>query len=238
MPKFRQIYNKFTAEGDKVCREFMTHDKYHISEIYVLQGHEHNYDTLPSVRKAGYDIISIREMEQISQLKTPSPVFLLLDRPDESGPPPEISHGRSLYLDGIQDPGNTGTIIRIADWFGVDRVIRSEDTADFYSPKVVQASMGSMVNVDLMTCRIEDLNMAGLPVYGTFMDGTAVTKISFCDSGVVILGSEGKGISARAADKVTDRVAVPGAEHRVADSLNVAVAAGIIVAAWNTHTKP
>lgn len=236
MQKYRQIYNKFIAEGDKVCAEFLRHDKYHVEEAFILEGHESEYLQLLNRKKTVFRTISKTEMEQVSQLKTPSPVLLLLHKPDELHKP-DLRSGKTIYLDSIQDPGNVGTIIRLADWFGIDRVIRSEDTADFYGPKVVQASMGSMVNVDLFTGNMASPDIRGLPVYGTYMGGTDALDFQYSRDGILVLGNEGKGISAACGGLVTHRLTVAGSAGRVADSLNVAMAAGIIIASWtkNSH---
>jgi TrmH family RNA methyltransferase len=234
LQKFRQIYNKFIAEGDKVCIEFLRHDKYHVEEAFILDGHENEYQHLLKRLRIHVHSVNKAEMDQISQLKTPSGILLLLRRPDE-GQKPDVSKGRTIYLDGIQDPGNVGTIIRLADWFGVERVIRSEDSADFFNPKVVQASMGSMVNVDLHTFDLAGLDLVGLPVYGTYMTGENVMEYNFSTPGILVLGNEGKGISETLSKLVTQRLTVPGSKDKVADSLNVATAAGIIIAAWGRN---
>lgn len=131
-----------------------------------------------------------------------------------------------FYLDDVQDPGNVGTIIRIADWFGFAGVIRSEASADFFNPKVVQASMGSMNNVFLANGEIDDLPNDKMVVLD--MAGSPVNEWKPKMDSIIILGNEGNGISQAAMQKSKACIAVPGNQHKVAESLNVAITAGII----------
>ncbi|MCD7714773.1 MAG: RNA methyltransferase [Prevotella sp.] len=140
-----------------------------------------------------------------------------------------------LMLDGVQDPGNVGTIIRIADWFGIDRIVCSPSTADFLSPKVVQASMGSIARVRIDCCDlIEALDRlpAGYPVYGTLLDGKNIYNERLTREGIIVLGNEGNGISAAVRRRLTNALLIPSYPpgRATADSLNVAVAAAIVCA--------
>ena len=135
------------------------------------------------------DIISSKEMEQISALKTASDILLLLEKKEDNINDLVKSDASAIYLDGVQDPGNVGTIIRIADWFGVDAVIRSEESADFFNPKVVQSSMGSMANTLLITSDIETVSSLKKPIYGTYMKGAEIKKI-IMESGCLLYTSD------------------------------------------------
>jgi RNA methyltransferase, TrmH family len=228
-PKFRQMYNKFIAEGDKVGIEFVKSQKYQIDHIYTT---ELNHDLTTNEHLLPITVIKRAEMEQMSALKTASGLLIVLKTPIESQESLLPKPSKAVYLDGVQDPGNVGTIIRIADWFGIDMVIRSTDSADFYNPKTVQATMGSMVNITLRTMAIEDVVGWNLPIIGTKMDAPSVESSPLPLCGIVVMGSEGRGISPQTIAHLTQEISIPGAKTKVADSLNVGIAAGIICAYW------
>ena len=148
----------------------------------------------------------------------------------------------SLALDGVQDPGNLGTIIRIADWFGITHIYCSQDTADVYNPKVVQATMGSIARVKVEYCNllglVESLS-ADVPVYGTLLDGENIYQQPLENRGLIVMGNEGKGISPALAQKVNRRLLIPNfPEGRpTADSLNVAIATAITCAEFRRQWK-
>ena len=140
----------------------------------------------------------------------------------------------AFYLDGLQDPGNLGTIIRIADWFGMEFLFCSPGTADIYNPKVIQASMGSFCRVKTVYASFNDVvsmaNRSGIEVYGAFMDGKSIYSSRLTDNAIIVLGNEGNGISENTAEKITTRLSIPSFStgKSCAESLNVAIAAGII----------
>ncbi len=229
-PKFRQMYNIFIAEGDKVCTELLKTPKFKIDSIYIINDSLHKYEKLLGGMVA--ELVTPNEMEQISTLKTPSDILLLLEIREDGDNvllKPNIS---AIYLDGIQDPGNTGTIIRIADWYGVDVVVRSPQSADFFNPKVVQASMGSLVNVALITADYSKILSSGKDLYGTFMDGVDIHTITMKSDAILVMGSEGKGISPELEKSIQNKISIKGSRSKIAESLNVAVAAGIICERW------
>lgn len=232
LPKFRQIYNKFIAEGDKVCIEMLKKQKYAISNIFITQGNEQKF--APLIKEV-IDIVAIvtqKDMEQMSALKTASPILMLLNKSEEDLNLLADDSKSAIFLAGVQDPGNVGTIIRIADWFGIDMVIRSTDSADFFNPKVIQATMGSMANVDLTTSSIESLLPFKRNIYGTFMMGRALSETKIAHNGILVMGSEGKGIPSDHEAYINEKITIPGATSKIADSLNVSIAAGIICSAW------
>lgn len=232
-PKYRQMYNKFVAEGDKACLEFIKSKKYRIS-LAVYTDRAFIAHQISSMLPAEVVFqVSQKEMEQMSLLKTPSDVLLVMERMEDSPALIAARKARIIYLDGVQDPGNVGTIIRIADWFGIDAVVRSVDSADFFNPKVVQSTMGSMNNVVLFTSSLSESFCQNRHIAGTYMEGTPVHETSLTKNTILVLGSEGRGISESAARFIQERISIPGAADRVAESLNVAVASGILCAAWN-----
>ncbi|MBK9736266.1 MAG: RNA methyltransferase [Saprospiraceae bacterium] len=231
-PKFRQIYNKFIAEGDKVCIEFLKSQKFKVQQVYITKGHEAYFEAYTRDSIADITIVSPKEMEQLSALKTATGILLLIERSEDNTNVLLNNSLSAIYLDGVQDPGNVGTIIRIADWFGIDVIIRSRDSADYFNPKVVQATMGSMVNVHLCTSTLDQLLPFNRMMYGTFVDGLPVSRCNLENNAIVIMGNEGKGISYENEQYISGKISIQGSIDRIAESLNVSVAAGIICAAW------
>lgn len=140
----------------------------------------------------------------------------------------------SLALDGVQDPGNLGTIIRIADWYGIDNIICSYDTADVYNPKVVQATMGSIARTNVIytdLAKLLDDISTSFPVYGTFLDGNNIYREELSPTGIIVMGNEGSGISSAIRDRVTKKILIPRFRSgECAESLNVAIATAITCA--------
>jgi TrmH family RNA methyltransferase len=173
------------------------------------------------------------ELHRISFLQHPQQVLALFPIPksDSSSSLSHLSSSLSLALDGIQDPGNLGTIIRIADWFGIDTIYCSEDTADAYNPKVVQATMGSLARVNIIYLSLEALFDSlpdDFPVYGTLLDGDDIYQQPLSQNGIIVMGNEGNGISPEIRAKVNRRLLIP--RFRTGDSaesLNVAIATAI-----------
>jgi len=232
LPKFRQIYNKFIAEGEKVCTEFIKSGKFPIDAIFITNASKEKYADLMIKYGLELELISEKEMSQLSALKTPSDILLILKMATSDlriMNNPKVS---AIYLDGVQDPGNTGTIIRLADWFGIDAVIRSTDTADFFNPKVVQSTMGSMANVHLITANLKDLKPFERKIFGTYMDGQSIHQTTIDENAILVMGNEGKGIRIENEQWISNKISIPGAVGRIAESLNVAIAAGIICAHW------
>lgn len=232
LPKFRQIYNKFIAEGDKVCIELLKKQKYVVSDIYIIQANEDKYTTYLKEHADIVNLVHQKDMEQMSALKTSSNILMLLQKSEEDVSILSDDTKSAIFLDGVQDPGNVGTIIRIADWFGIDMVIRSADSADFFNPKVVQSTMGSMVNVDLCTSTLESLLQYKRTIYGTFMQGLALSDSKIAENGILVMGSEGKGIHTENEALINEKITILGAKSKIADSLNVSIAAGIICSFW------
>jgi TrmH family RNA methyltransferase len=150
----------------------------------------------------------------------------------------------NLILDGIQDPVNLGTIVRTADWFGISNVFCSKDCADIYNPKSVQSTMGALARVQVhyldLAALLKEAKDQKIPVYGTFMEGENLFKTELVQNALVVMGSEGKGISIELLHFLTKRISIPGypAEKSVLESLNVAVSAAIVCAEFRRRIKP
>ena len=148
----------------------------------------------------------------------------------------EVGGGFFLALDGIQDPGNLGTIIRVADWYGINTIYCSRDTADAWSPKVVQATMGSIARVHICYCDLEQLlRETALPVYGTVLDGDNIYSQQLTQEGIIVMGNEGNGISAPIRQLLTHRLLIPQMRPG-AESLNVAIATAIVCSEFRRTT--
>jgi TrmH family RNA methyltransferase len=173
--------------------------------------------------------VSDEEMARISHFPTPSPVLAVGRLIERTLEPAALNSGMTLMLDGVQDPGNVGTLIRIADWFGLDRVVLSPDSADLHSQKVINASMGSFARLPAFRADLAKA-LAGVtvPVLGCVLDGQSAHQLKPRPHAVVAIGSEGRGLSAPVLARVTERITIP--RHGRAESLNAAVAAGIVCA--------
>ena len=169
----------------------------------------------------------------MSQFTTASDVLAVYEIPEREVDADEVRQGLSIVLDNIQDPGNLGTIIRLADWYGIRNIFANPTTVDVYNHKVVQATMGAIARVKVHYMDLEQLfdEFDGLPIYGTFLDGDNIYAQSLEPRGFVVFGNEGKGIGAKVSSRVTHRLLIPAAPHQGAgsESLNVGIAAAITV---------
>jgi TrmH family RNA methyltransferase len=211
----------FIAEGVKLVGEMIAAG-YPLKAVYALDSWVSPDATLEVTR------IEAFELEKMSMLQTPNQVLAVAMMPQNTNPI-ELAGQLTIVLDGIQDPGNLGTIIRTADWFGIPQIVASEDTVDVYNPKVIGASMGSFMRV-----QVHYKNLAAwmptvkLPVYGALLEGENIFTTKAPNGGVLVIGSEGKGIRENIIDFVTHPVTIP--KTGGAESLNAGIAAGIIIA--------
>lgn len=247
----REEAELFVAEGEKLVRELLASD-FTVRRVYYTDG---DFATFPAVDA---ERIAAKEMERASHLKTPTDCLALVEIPRRKFIPASLAGHLTLALDGVQNPGNMGTIMRLADWFGIRTVLCSADCADCFNPKVVQATMGAIARVEVYygnlkeiieeatnhpVSRIRDYPpfIGGespypfeadfsLPVYGTFLDGENLYGASLSTDGIIVLGSEGRGISAGVERLVTRKLFIPPypADGAGTESLNVAVAAAIV----------
>ncbi len=219
--KHREEWGLYVVEGPKVVGELLAAG--HAFETVYATAEWSAPNESPVER------ISRAEMERISHYPTPSEVFAVgqLRRPELNEL--ELADGFTLALDGIQDPGNVGTLLRIADWFGFARVLLSPDCADLFSQKVINASMGSFARQRVITTELAPaLATATVPVLGCDLHGTPLSAFSPPPAAVVVIGSEGRGLSPAVDATLTARITIP--RHGAAESLNAGVAAGIVCA--------
>ena len=233
--KYRRREGVFVAEGTKVVGDLL--QRYRPEAVFATADWQAPAGITPQ-------LVTDDELRRISFLQHPQQVLALFPLPVNSKPstvnskpstvncqPSTVNSDLSLALDGVQDPGNLGTIIRIADWFGISTIICSEDTVDAWNPKVVQATMGSIARVNIIYLNLPDFLdtlPADFPVYGTFLDGDNIYTQELTPNGLIIMGNEGNGISEAVRSKVNRRLLIPDFHQGpTADSLNVAIATAI-----------
>jgi TrmH family RNA methyltransferase len=216
----RQETGLFIAEGVKLIEE-MLQQRYPLKNLYATASWAERHPAVTAT------VVTEIELEKISSLQTPNQVLAIAEQ-QQATESPVFAGELVLALDGIQDPGNFGTIIRIADWFGIKRVLASDDSVELYNPKTIQATMGSFMRVKVSYHALENvLSEAGVPVYGALLDGKDVHSIQQVKEGVLLIGNEGRGISDALLPMITHPVTIPRIGH--AESLNAAVATGILV---------
>lgn len=223
----------FVAEGGKLIGELRA-STLRIRRIYALDG-----------IFAGEDVttVSPKEMERLSLLKTPSDSLALVEIPRRRLDPAKLRRSLVLALDDVQNPGNLGTIVRLADWFGIRDIVCSEATADCFNPKVVQATMGAITRVRVhylpLSGLLEKALSDGIPVYGTFLDGDDIYGAELSADGILVMGNEGKGIGPDVEKCVSRRLYIPSYPGGTAtsESLNVAVATAVACAEFRRRLR-
>lgn len=219
--KQRELSGLFVVEGEKMVAEALS-SGFVVEEVHRIED------------------IGEEAMGRISQLNSPSPALAVVRMP-EAPSAAEIdaliaSRPLCLALDSVRDPGNLGTIVRIADWFGIDAVFASSDTVELYNPKTVQATMGAIFRRKVIYCDLPSVagrfQRAGMPVYGTFLDGRDIYSEVLQPEGLIVMGSESNGIGADMAAKVTSRLFIPPYPRNAvgSESLNVAIATAVTCA--------
>lgn len=224
--KFRKENNLFFVEGIKAITEFLV-SSFALNSIYIVS------ELVPKLPKLSHKQkvfeVSINELQKISALQNPQGVLAVFEIPKNIDITPEKINDLVIVLDGIQDPGNMGTIIRTADWFGFKHILCSLDTVDVYNPKVVQASMGSLGRVSIYYTELHNFFTENkLPVYGALLNGDNIFNSKFEDKGYLIFGNEGNGISEQLKPFISKAITIPGGEGT--ESLNVSISAAICCA--------
>ncbi len=244
--KFRDEEGVFVVEGPKIVGELLQAPGLHLRQLYALKewtsaGSNHlpgsgaanrlapgvaNHVASGAASPVTVEV-SPSELERLSALATPNQVLAVFEKP--FFPPPDFGAALTLVLDGIQDPGNLGTIVRIADWFGVQQVLCTTDSADVFNAKAVQSTMGSISRVPVVYADPLDilLRHPGVPVYAAVLEGKELYKAERISRGWIVIGNESKGIRPALLEQATNRITIPRVGQ--AESLNAAVAAGIIL---------
>lgn len=229
--KHRRTLGLFKAEGTKCVLD--TIDFFKLKYLVATRQWIEQY--LP----AGIDLdvvmaVSPAEMNRISSLSTSAPVVAVYEIPMLDYDTRKVHESLSIALDCVQDPGNLGTIMRTADWFGIRDIFCSVGTADVYNPKVVQATMGAISRVKVHYVELPEFLSSlpmDMPVYGTFLDGDDISSANLSENGIIVMGNEGKGISAEVAKYINKRLTIPAFPKgaSTSESLNVAIATAITV---------
>lgn len=220
--KYRDRHGLFVAEGVKLVDELRTR-----LTPYAI------FATAASGSSDGSTVISEAEMKKISFLKTPSPKLGIFRIPQSDSPVLPSPGKPTLALDGVQDPGNMGAIVRLCGWFGVEALVCSPGTADCYNPKAVQASMGAIAHVEALYTDLPAFLRAAtaknIPVYGAFLEGKNIYREPLSASCIVVMGSEGRGISPEVAQHISQKLYIPSFSASCGvESLNVATASAIV----------
>ncbi|MEX0334837.1 RNA methyltransferase [Vibrio tubiashii] len=220
--KQRKAHGLFLVQGEKNVLE-LANSALTVKQVFATPEFLADYQT----ELSGFECIeaSLDELTKASTLVSNNAAIAVVEIPSVETPK---AQGLMIALDGVSDPGNLGTIIRVADWYGIKHIVASTDCADPYNPKTISATMGSFGRVTVSQLDLPSyLEQSNLPVYGAFLEGESVHKTEFAAEGILLMGSESHGIREQAAKLVTDKITIPA--FGGAESLNVAMATGIIL---------
>ncbi len=227
--KFRDAELVFVIEGPKIAEEFLLHAPGEIVALYAVKNWLADKETLvQSIDPSIVLLVEEAELAKISSLRTPNQVLAIVRQKNQPEP---LTHkkGLMLMLDGIQDPGNFGTIIRIADWFGITNLLCSRECADLYNPKVIQATMGSIIRTNVVYTDLCDWckQYAGVDMYAATLMGQSIYEYPALTDAIIVMGNESKGVNPELLSFCKKQVTIPRIGQ--AESLNAAVATGIIL---------
>jgi len=232
--KVREEEGLFVIEGDKLVKEFLLAGV----AVRTLIAKKEFIGSLSQIMKEGIEEIedsTYDELKQISTLKTPHNALAVVHIPERNINPSELLEKLCVGLDFVQDPGNLGTIIRAAAWFGIKNIVCSADCVDVYNPKVVQATMGAILHVNVYYTDLKEFaglaNEKSIPVFGTLLDGESIYSQKLSNKGIILLGNESRGISEELVSFVTHKIMIPGTGKIMPgiESLNVGMAASVVL---------
>ena len=225
--KYRKLHNLFIAEGKKVIQELIDAN-FSLEHLFVTK--ENLFDS-----KYNFELISDNDLKKISALTTANDCLAVFKIKEVNS---HSSSGLELALDNIKDPGNIGTIIRLCDWFGISKIVCTEETVDIYNPKVVQATMGSLARVEVLYTNLANyLKTNDLEIFGTFMEGTNIYKTELPSKGIIVMGNEANGISTEIENLVTQKISIPRfGSLQQTESLNVATATAVILSEFKRNS--
>lgn len=237
LKKNRKEEGVFVAEGPKLVGDLL--GRFHCRLLVATHSWMEQH---PNIQADEWVEASNEELTRASLLKTPQDVLAIFEQPQYTTDSAIMSSSLCLALDDVQDPGNLGTIIRLADWFGIEHIFCSNGTVDVYNPKVVQATMGALARVQLHYVDLPDFISSlskGIPVYGTFLDGNDMYEEPLSKNGLIVMGNEGNGISKEVARLINRRLYIPNypKERETSESLNVATATAIICAEFRRRLQ-
>ena len=236
--KGREKANCFLAEGNKIVIEALKSDFYVESILATTEF----IDSHSLLCKKNCNIIEVtkKEIQTASLLQSPQDAMAIIRLPEEYFSISALNNQFSLALDSVQDPGNLGTIIRIADWFGIRHILCSTDTVDCFSPKVIQASMGAIFRVKIhyldLESTLKEIKKIKISVFGTFLEGENIFTSTLPSSGILIMGNEGNGISEKISRCIDKKLTIPSFGKSGTESLNVAIATAICCSEFKRRT--
>lgn len=237
MKKHRDATHSFVAEGPKVVGDLLPLMR--CKKLYATQSYLDGSNSLSMNNVDEVEVIDKKTLERLSLLCAPRDVIAIFEQPEQHSSIEQLAqlphNSLCLALDEVQDPGNVGTIVRLADWFGIEHVFASMNTADVFAPKVVQATMGAIARVKVHYCDLVELMQclnAQVPIYGTFLDGNDIYSQPLENHGLIVMGNEGRGISAPVELCVNQRLFIPPypVGRATSESLNVAIATAVVCA--------
>ena len=219
--KTRDTEKCFVVEGEKMVKEGLEYFSDQLLHLYALNAY---FEEIPVEFRHLTVMVNEKELHQLSELKTPNKFIAVFRKPKATN----ANKGFSIVLDGVQDPGNMGTILRLADWYDIKTIICSSDTVDVYNSKVVQASMGAIYRIDVQyTNLISFLENTDQPIYGALLNGEDYREVSYAKNGLLVMGNEGAGIRTEIQNLIQTKVTIP--RFGKAESLNVATATAILL---------
>ena len=230
--KFREQFCEFLIEGDKIVKESLVQKNFRLLEILAIERWvEQNAILLSKNKQVEVTIISEKELGRISSLKSPNQVIARLAFSEQIFDQPLASAGLTIYLDGVQDPGNAGTIIRTAEWFGVKHIVFSPDSVDRFNTKFLQSGMGSIFRITLLHIDYQEFKKLtlDLPWWGASLSGKSIDEYIPSSPGVLVMGSEGCGIRPEVEKLLDEKLKIPKNNDAETESLNVSVATGILL---------
>lgn len=229
LKKIRKEERAFLAEGPKLVGDLLGHFTCRFLAATPSWLQEH-----PDINVGELAEVSQEDLSRASLLKTPQQVLAIFEQPQYSLDPEVIGQSLCLALDDVQDPGNLGTIIRLADWFGIEHIICSQNTVDVYNPKTIQATMGGIARVKVHYTSLPDFirSLGNIPVFGTFLDGKNMYEQPLSANGLIVMGNEGNGIGKEVATLINRKLYIPNYPEgqETSESLNVAIATAVICA--------
>jgi TrmH family RNA methyltransferase len=242
LKKHRVEEGLFVAEGKKMVEELLK-SPIEITQLYVCNDYEEMDNILLDLQdEKKYDLLEVsrEELEKISSLTTPQGILALCKIPGEGQLLPDLKKELVLVLDDIRDPGNMGTIIRIADWFGINHIYCSSESVDVFNPKVIQASMGSIVKLHVHYTNLANMLKEageGIPIYGAVLNGKSIYDEKLASNGLLVIGNESTGISTDVLKCITHPVSIPAYNTNGPESLNAGVATAILCAEFKRVLK-
>lgn len=237
--KYRTQHKAFIVEGEKMVNEISREKKSNLEVVRILAVSEF-FEENPDIR-AKYDCLTVssRDIEKISSLSSPGRVVMELKIPDYLPDQYELGEELNIYFESIRDPGNLGTIIRTADWFGFKKVICSPDSVDVYNPKVIQSTMGSIARVKVLYIEADEIiEMTSkdslFQNFATVLGGENIYELKFPEKGMIFFGNESNGLSSSIQKSCQKQIGIPGAKTEAgAESLNLAISVGVVLSELN-----